>query len=382
MMQPSNNMKTEGQHDDSRESIPCCPPGDRYPSTSPTECKETAATTLPATSESVAIDVEPSIPLVLLPGDDDSWEKAIEPQLVMRCTGGDGGTPMLDDPPMTSMANSDTRSPLLEVINTDMEPPLPLAFTYDSSPSKAKASANIRESPINAQSIPFYEVEAHAVSDDSDRRSVYDAVLITDSWWKEHQRAILISFAISIVLIATAIATSIGIVFSRTDDPTPPPLPDPLLDLEPDHPTPASTSIITPPPLIEGMSGVVSLGASNGTGCDYNCRPYVAMDENTAVIAPWSNKILNQIYTANKMDNGSFKTLQAIDVNAKEQRALSIASNVLVVGLPNETEERGAVYVYNRDSKDHGMRCSVSSQLMLKWMLNSASVLKWTMMSW
>ncbi|KAK1732664.1 hypothetical protein QTG54_016641 [Skeletonema marinoi] len=74
------------------------------------------------------------------------------------------------------------------------------------------------------------------------------------------------------------------------------------------------------------------------------------MDENTAVIAPWSNKILNQIYTANKMENGSFKTLQAIDVNAKEQRALSIASNVLVVGLPNETEERGAVYVYNRDS--------------------------------
>eukprot|EP00984_Skeletonema_dohrnii_P023382 scaffold12478_cov84-Skeletonema_dohrnii-CCMP3373.AAC.4 len=279
-MEPPD-MSNDGQHDATRESIPCCPPGDRYPSTSPTEC--------PATPESVAIDVEPSIPLVLLPGDDDSWEKAIEPQLAMRCTGGDGGTPMLDDPP-TSMANSDTGPPLLEEINTDMEPPLPLSFSYDSSPSKAKASANIRESPtdsqlrshtpINAQSIPFYEVEAHAVSDESDRQLVYDAVLIPDSWWKEHQRAILISFAISILLITTAIGTSIGIVFSQTDDPTPPPLPDPLLDPTPD---PAS---IPPPPLIEGISGVVSLGTSNGTGCDYNCRPYVAMDENKAVIAP------------------------------------------------------------------------------------------------
>lgn len=271
----------------------------------------------------------------------------------MRCTRGDG-PPMIriSDDLQTSMAKSDGPT-LPEQTAAGMEAPLPLQLTHDSSLSKEKVMANTRSSrespidsnlqshtPIDAQPIQFYEVEACLVNDsdafDSDRhemqQTVYDAVFLPDPWWKEHLRAILISFGISILLMATALIAIIFAGFVSYSSRS-----------APEYPT------TPPPPLVEGVSGVISLGAFNGTDCDY-CRPFVAIDEDTAVVAPWSNEVLNQIYITDKTEENSFETSQTIDVSVKEQRAIVVGGNVLVVGLPNETEERGAVYVYSKNS--------------------------------
>lgn len=59
-------METDGQHD-TGEGIPRGHASEQDPRTSPTECVDNTTTTiiLPVTLESVAIDVEPPIPLAL-----------------------------------------------------------------------------------------------------------------------------------------------------------------------------------------------------------------------------------------------------------------------------------------------------------------------------
>ena len=65
-------------------------------------------------------------------------------------------------------------------------------------------------------------------------------------------------------------------------------------------PSPTPVPTIPPPPLVEGIAGVTSLGSFNQTDCD-RCRPFVAIDEDsTAVVAPWYNEILSPFYITEK----------------------------------------------------------------------------------
>ncbi|KAL9188109.1 hypothetical protein ACHAXT_006487 [Thalassiosira profunda] len=219
--------------------------------------------------------------------------------------------------------------------------------------------------------VEFYAVEARRVDDAEDdrfgaagggrersERSIYEATFVpSPTWWQRHQRTLFVAAGIVMILVVGAVI-AIGIVVSRPDDVPPSSgVDDPAPTTTP---SPQPTPTIPPPPPVEGISLIQYLGSFFETDCGDKCWPYVHVSGNTAVVAPLLVKPRTgdplkdvdwdrQIHILNKTAAGPFETVQRADVEYQPGH-MSIFEDSMAVGANWETQQTGAVYVYQRNS--------------------------------